>query len=196
MRDPGRSEVSHKAEGITRIINNNNHKIATDNQNRRVFRQRAYTKSIEYGKPSVVVQNKGSYVPKNDFSKYMPEGTILKMYQEMIQEFHQAVINYWKLSTHLIVPFGVKSLPTHTMFDRDDGGVVSTTEGWAATTPKMSSCGDHRVLDTVRQGLEDMKAKKEVKQESWHCNDVLEAMDYLRPAEFANLVFRPQTGTS
>jgi hypothetical protein len=29
--------------------------------------------------------------------------------------------------------------------------------------------------------------------ELWHCNDVLEAMDYLRPAEFANLcILRPQ----
>jgi hypothetical protein len=191
-----------KAEGITRIINNN-HKIATDNQTAEYFGKEPIRKNDRVRQAiSRVVQNKGSYVPKNDFSKYMPEGTIPeKCHQEMIQEFHQAVINYWNLSEYaLIVPFGVKSFQHILMFDRgrwwrsiNDGG------GWAiCDNPKdVVSAAITEFLDTVRQGLEDMKAKEGAsKEELWHCNDVLEAMDYLRPAEFANLVYsQATTGT-
>jgi hypothetical protein len=49
------------------------------------------------------------------------------------------------------------------MFD-SDGGVVSTTEGWAATTPKMSSAITE-FLTRSDKGLEDMKAKEGVKEE-------------------------------
>jgi hypothetical protein len=198
----GRKMAMCKAEGITRIINNNQ-KIASDTQIPGYFGKEPIRKNDRVRQAiSRVVQNKGDYVPKNDFTKFVPEGTLPpKAHEDMIEDFHQAVINYWNFSEYaLIVPFGVKCFQHIIMYDRQRWWrTINENTGWALCENPKEVIGSSisEFLNLVKQGLNNVRAKEDVtKKEIWHCNDVQEALDYLRPTEFANLVYtQATTGT-
>jgi hypothetical protein len=184
-----------KAQGISRIISNN-HKIATDD------------KTVEYfGKDSIkrgdrvrqqisrVVQNKGGYLPVLDVAKGSPKGRPqADVRASMLEDFKTALVSFHQFSEYeLIVPFGIKTFQHFLVFE---GGQwwrsVNDQGGWAA-------CDDARgvitgsvleYLETVKEHVAEVKSGPGVDRDlQWHCKDVEDALEYLRPAAFANLVY-------
>ena len=68
--------------------------------------------------------------------------------------------------------------------------------GWAICENGKEAVSDSvmELLDTVRKRVEAAREVKDVtKAELWHCKDIQEALDYLRPIEFINLVYSNAT---
>jgi hypothetical protein len=190
-----------KTQGINRILDNN-HKIATDDKTVEYFGKESIKRTDRVRQAiSRVVQNQGGYVPKNNMIRDGPKSIAPeKMDGNDITEFENALLAYWQLSEYeLIVPFGVKSFRHSLLYE---GGrwwrSVNNEGGWAVCFNGKKAVNDNvmELLETVKVKMDTIRNAPDVqKSDLWHCKDVTDALEYLRPVEFVNLVYSHATST-
>jgi hypothetical protein len=184
-----------KTQGINRIIYNN-HRIATDDKTVEYFGKEAIKRNDRVRQAiSRVVQNKGGYVPKNNITREGPHDIApMQMDDDDFAKFEQALLAYWQMSEYdLIVPFGIMSFRHSLLYQSKRWWrSVNREGGWAVVDNGKDAVSKsvETLLDTVKARIQTLRDKPDVtRDELWHCKDVEEALEYLRPIEFTNLVY-------